>query len=295
MEQLQIFTEFLARSLFTLYGRTYTVGQVLLVPLVILLGLYGIASIEKLTVRQLSRRSHDKNLILLLDRLYRIAAYLGLILIVLSILNIPLTAFAFVSGALAIGVGFGAQNIVNNFISGWILMWERPISIGDYLEIGTWSGTVETINTRSTRIRRVDGVRLLVPNSQLLENTVVNWNLVDSLNRGQVRVGVDYGSDVRQVQALIYQAVGEHKDVCAEPRPLVIFEDFGQGALFFELYFWVDTSWSDLRCVRSDIRFRIHELFKDAGITLAYTSTVIHMDDAALPRRVVVNDDGKKS
>jgi small-conductance mechanosensitive channel len=292
MEQLQVITEFLARSLFTVVGRTYTVGQVLVVPVVVLVGIYLIGHIEKWTIRQLQRKNHDKNLILLLDRLYRIVAYLGLALLVLSILHIPLTAFAFVSGALAIGIGFGAQNIVNNFISGWILMWERPISIGDFLEVGTMSGTVETINTRSTRIRRADGVRLLVPNSQLLENTVVNWNLVDSLNRGQVRVGVDYSSNVRQVEALIYKAVAEQKEVCAEPKPLVLFDDFGQGALFFELYFWVDTSWCDLRCVRSNIRFRIHELFEEAGITLAYTSTVIHMDDSSV-RRVATTE--KKS
>ena len=121
----------------------------------------------------------------------------------LDLLNVPLTAFAFVSGAIAIGVGFGAQNIINNFISGWILIWERPIRINDFIEIGDTTGTVEQINTRSTRIRRTDGVHLLVPNSQLLENTVVNWTLLDRMLRCVVRVGVAYGSDVDKVKEIL--------------------------------------------------------------------------------------------
>lgn len=119
-----------------------------------------------------------------------------LVITALDLLNVPLTAFAFVSGAVAIGVGFGAQNIINNFISGWILMWERPIRIKDYIELGDTAGTVEEINTRSTRIRRIDNVHLLVPNSKLLEETVVNLTLVDRLLRSVVRVGVVYGADV---------------------------------------------------------------------------------------------------
>ena len=118
----------------------------------------------------------------------------------LGLLGIPLTAFAFATGAIAIGVGFGAQNIINNFISGWILLAERPIRVNDFIEIDNWNGTVESVGNRSTRIRRTDGVHLLVPNSQLLERTVVNWTLVDRDIRTSVRVGVAYGSPVRRVQ-----------------------------------------------------------------------------------------------
>ena len=129
-----------------------------------------------------------------MHRLYFIVGLLLLGFTTLALLNVPLGAFAFVSGAVAIGVGFGAQNIINNFISGWILMWEKPIRIGDFLELGDVMGNVETINTRSTLIRRTDGVHMLIPNSHLLENTVVNWTLIDKQARGMVRVGVAYGS-----------------------------------------------------------------------------------------------------
>jgi len=221
----------------------------------------------------------DPDLILLFHRLYFIVCLLLLVFTTLAILNVPLGAFAFVSGAVAIGVGFGAQNIINNFISGWILMWEKPIRIGDFLEINDVKGTVETINTRSTRIRRVDGVHLLIPNSQLLENTVVNWTLVDRLARGQVRVGVAYGSPVKLVSQLIHQAAIDHELVLKDPDPLVIFEDFGDNALIFDLFFWINTEGErDLRVIRSDLRFRIEELFAENGIVIAFPQRDIHLD-----------------
>jgi small-conductance mechanosensitive channel len=275
MEQ---FLDFLNYS-FPVYGRDYTFGQMILVPIVALFGVFLVKRMGKLLQRKLVDLEFDQDLILLSQRLYFIAAYFGLFLLILSLLQIPLTAFAFFSGAVAIGVGFGAQNIINNFISGWILMWERPIRIGDFLELGEVKGTVETINTRSTRIRRVDGVHLLVPNSQLLENTVVNWTLIDKLARAQVRVGVAYGSPVRKVEQLILKSAMEHPDIIHDPEPVVFFEDFGDSALIFDLFFWINAfGEKDLRRIKSDIRFRIDELFNEAGIVIAFPQQDVHLD-----------------
>ncbi len=197
----------------------------------------------------------------------------------LSLLGIPLTAFAFATGAIAIGIGFGAQNIINNFISGWILMAERPIRIGDFIEIDGTNGVVELIGNRSTRIRRTDGVHLLVPNSRLLEQTVVNWTLVDREIRTMVRVGVAYGSPVRQVADLIRQAVEAQPEIKANPPLSVIFEDFGDSALVFDVYFWCDVGGEKLlREIRSEIRFRLTELFAENGITIAFPQRDIHVD-----------------
>ncbi|MBT8098713.1 MAG: mechanosensitive ion channel, partial [Gammaproteobacteria bacterium] len=197
----------------------------------------------------------------------------------LGMLGIPLTAFAFATGAIAIGVGFGSQNIINNFISGWILMAERPIRIGDFIEIDAWQGTVEVVGNRSTRIRRSDGVHLLVPNSQLLERTVVNWTLIDQEIRTTVRVGVEYGSPVRLVSELIMKAVTEASQVKSEPKPSVVFEDFGDNALAFDAYFWCDVAGEKvLREIRSDIRFRICELFAENDIVVAFPQRDVHLD-----------------
>ncbi|MBN7798087.1 mechanosensitive ion channel family protein [Parahaliea mediterranea] len=229
--------------------------------------------------KQMGGRGIDPNAIQLVSRAYLILGLVLLGLVTLDMLSVPLTAFAFISGAVAIGVGFGAQNIINNFISGWILMWERPIKIGDFLELGEVRGSVEAINTRSTRIRRVDGVHLLIPNSQLLENTVTNWTLVDSLVRTTVRVGVAYGSDVRLTERLIAQAAAEHPDVLKTPESMVIFDDFGDSALIFELNIWIyATADRGLRMIRSDLRFSIDALFREHGVVIAFPQRDLHID-----------------
>ena len=211
----------------------------------------------------------------------RIAFFTLLILVILTALNllgVPLTAFAFATGAIAIGVGFGAQNIINNFISGWILMAERPIRIDDFVEIDNTMGTVELIGNRSTRIRRVDGVHMLVPNSRLLEQTVINWTLIDNEIRTTVRVGVTYGSPVDKVAELILDAIRAQPEVKKSPEPTVIFEDFGDNALIFDSYFWCDVGGEKLlRNIRSEIRFRICASFAANGIEIAFPQRDVHL------------------
>ena len=232
------------------------------------------------------QRGLDPNSIQMITRGYLIITLSVLVIIALDLMKVPLTAFAFISGAVAIGFGFGAQNIINNFISGWILMWERPIRIGDFLEIGDTQGTVESINTRSTQFRRVDGVHMLIPNSYLLENILVNWTLVDRLTRTTVRVGIAYGSPVRQASKLIEQAAYEQPDVLKEPAASVLFEDFGDSALIFELQVWVYASAErSLRRLRSDIRYRIDELFHENDIVIAYPQRDIHIDGEVFIKR----------
>ncbi|MGI2143713.1 mechanosensitive ion channel family protein [Shewanella frigidimarina] len=264
---------------FTYDKHQITLLQLLQVPLYIFLAWFIITRVGRLIVKALNRRKVGADAIHLFTRMYFIISIAVLVFTSMEILNIPLTAFAFVSGAIAIGVGFGAQNIINNFISGWILMWERPIRIGDFLEVGEARGVVECINTRSTLIRRNDGVHMLVPNSQLLENTVTNWTLIDKNARTFVRVGVAYGSDVIKVRELIYQVIAERDDILPQPKPSVLFEDFGDNALIFDLIFWVSAvSETDIRRRRSEIRFRMYELFNENNVSIAYPQRDLHVD-----------------
>jgi small-conductance mechanosensitive channel len=264
---------------FTYDNHHITLLQLLQVPLYIFLAWFIITRVGRLIVKALNRRKVGADAIHLFTRMYFIISIAVLVFTSMEILNIPLTAFAFVSGAIAIGVGFGAQNIINNFISGWILMWERPIRIGDFLEVGEARGVVECINTRSTLIRRNDGVHMLVPNSQLLENTVTNWTLIDKNARTFVRVGVAYGSDVIKVRELIYQVIAERDDILPQPKPSVLFEDFGDNALIFDLIFWVSAvSETDIRRRRSEIRFRMYELFNENNVVIAYPQRDLHVN-----------------
>ncbi len=269
----------LDRVVFSLGEQSISLGQLLLVPTILVVGYLLIRWSTNLLINRLTVRKVEPGLVHLVRRVLYIVALAILVITTLEILNVPMTAFAFVSGAIAIGVGFGAQNIINNFISGWILMWERPVRIGDFVEFGENTGTVEAINTRSTRIRRIDGVHMLVPNSTLLENTVVNWTLIDRVTRTRVRVGVAYGSPVEKVAELIMQATREHEATLDDPPARVIFEDFGDNALIFDAYFWINaTAERELRVVRSDIRFRIVELFESEGIVVAFPQRDVHLD-----------------
>jgi small-conductance mechanosensitive channel len=276
-------------------GNALTIGDLVAVLLVLVGGYFASRFIVHLVGQRLAGTRISPDVAYTIRRVIFLSLLVLVVLTALNLLGVPLTAFAFATGAIAIGVGFGAQNIINNFISGWILMAERPIRIADFIEIDGTTGTVELIGTRSTRIRRVDGVHLLVPNSRLLEQTVVNWTLVDNQIRTCVRVGVAYGSPARKVADLILQAVNEQADVNREPAPAVVFEDFGDNALTFDVYFWCDVSGEKvLRTIRSEIRFRIDELFAENGITIAFPQRDIHMDTLRPldVRLVPANDEG---
>ena len=269
----------LSHIVVTISEQPITIGDILFIPIIIFMGILLTKWLIKLISSRLTTKKTDPNIIHLVERVLYVIAITIIMISILDFMNVPIAAFAFLSGAIAIGFGFGAQNIINNFISGWILMWERPIRIGDFLEIEDSKGLVEEINTRSTRIKRVDGVHLLIPNSKLLENTVVNWTLVDQFVRCSVKVGVAYGSPAKKVAGLIMQATTEQAEALTEPKPLVTFDDFGDNALMFEVTFWVNSRVeSGLRIAKSNVRFRLEELFEQENIVVAYPQRDIHLD-----------------
>jgi small-conductance mechanosensitive channel len=270
-------------------GPEITLGQVVMTLLVIFLGILFSWYLRRLLGRQLKRSGVDPNVTLTVQRIVFSTILLLLFITVLGMLQIPVTALAFVSGAVAIGVGFGAQNIINNLISSWILLSERPVRIGDFVEVDSHRGIIENIGHRSTRIRRVDGVHLMVPNSQMLERVVVNWTLIDNNFRTSVRVGVNYGSPVRLVEKLLHQAAAEHEFILHTPPVLVVFEDYGDNALVFDVFFWcLGMGEKELRTIRSDIRFRIEELFAEHSIVIAFPQRDIHLY-AKTPIEVTTN------
>ena len=182
-------------------------------------------------------------------------------------------------GAIAIGVGFGSQKVLNNFISGLILLVEQPIRVGDIIELGTLQGKVEKIGTRSTRIRTPSNFEIIIPNSSFLENNVVNWTLADSTIRSSIRVGLAYGSPLTEAAALLKQAADAHPQILRMPEPYVLFVDFAENSLDFELFFWVDLLLrADRRRIESDLRFTIDRVFRDAGIAIAFPQRDIHLD-----------------
>jgi small-conductance mechanosensitive channel len=199
-------------------------------------------------------------------------------LFALKLVEVPLTAFTVLGGAVALGVGFGSQNIVNNFISGLILLVERPVKVGDLIQLENLYGNVEHIGARSTRVKTGENLDIIVPNSTFLETNVVNWTLSDNNMRTHVTFGVMYGSSTGKVTHLALKAAANHDRVFDRPAPFVIFNNFGDNALEFELHFWVSVrTLMERRQIESDIRFNIDHLFREAGIVLAYPQRDVHL------------------
>lgn len=235
--------------------------------------------IQRYALRRLKLRSNG---VLIIAKLTYYVSFILVVYLALNYVNIPLTIFAFLGGAIALGVGFGAQNLINNFLSGLILMGEQPIRMGDIVEIDGKLGVITNIGARASSLRMFNGFDLLIPNSKFLETSVINWTLSDSKVRLQVDVGVAYGSSTRDVSNLMLRAVTEHGQVLSEPEPKAIFEEFGDSALQFRVYFWIELGPAmDGNVVRSDVRHRIDRLFREAGIVFAYPQQDVHLDTIA--------------
>ena len=280
-------------ELFTAEDRPITVGKIATGLLLFVLGFLVSRVASRLLGRLLVRRA--KLAAGAATAIQGLVFYVFLViffLIALRSVNIPLTAFTVLGGALAIGVGFGSQNIVNNFISGLILLAERPIKVGDTIEVDGERGTVEWIGPRSTRVRTFDNIHIIVPNSAFLEKNVINWTLSDTDVRASVNVGVAYGSPTREVRDLLHRAIDEQEKVLSHPEPLVLFYSFGDDALLFRAHFWIRSrNMPERLMIESEVRYRIDDLFREAGITIAFPQRDVHLDVAEpLPVRVISGD-----
>ena len=267
-------------ELWVIDDHAVTVKKLVMALIVLIIGFTFVKRIFLFWVRGLLARVHMKETTTAaVEKIINYFAVFLIILFALRVVNMPLTLFTFLGGAVAIGVGFGAQNLINNFISGFIVMAEQPIKIGDLVEIEGMFAMVEEIGARCTRIRTGGNVQILVPNSSFLEKNIINWTLSDKEVRAQVTVGVIYGSPVREVERLMLQVADEHTRVRKAPKPFVLFNDFGDNALIFDLYFWISMNRiMDRRIIESDIRFHIDKLFREAGIVIAFPQRDVHLD-----------------
>ncbi|MCC6933264.1 MAG: mechanosensitive ion channel [Deltaproteobacteria bacterium] len=192
-------------------------------------------------------------------------------LFALELVHVPLTIFTLLGGAVAIGIGFGSQNIMNNFISGIILLIERPIRVGDLVEVEGQMGRVQQIGARSTKILTGTNVDLVVPNSVFLEKSVTNWTLSDETVRMEVQVGVAYESDPEIVKRLLVQAAKSCSHVRHNPEPFATLTDFGDNALLFSVYFWLTMSTTNNTAMaKSDVRCAIDQLFRKHTIAIPF-------------------------
>ncbi|MBI1424974.1 MAG: mechanosensitive ion channel [Gammaproteobacteria bacterium] len=223
------------------------------------------------------------------EAMITMAGYAGVliaIIVALGMAGIDFANLALIAGALSVGIGFGLQNIVNNFISGLILLFERPIKTGDWIVVNNTEGYVKRIRIRSTQIQTFDRADVIVPNSELISGQVTNWMLSDTTGRARIPIGVAYGSDVQKVKTILLRIADDHPDVLTDgsaPEPFVLFREFADSSLNFELRCHIRNIDNRLRVI-SDINFAIDKAFREEGITIPFPQRDVHIIHDQPPR-----------
>ncbi len=259
-----------------------TVGKSVGVVVLFLLGYWGVSVLARLLSRVLVRRAGmSEALARVLDRWVMSLLVIVVFVVVLRMARVPLTVFAFLGGALAIGFGFGAQNVIKNLISGAIILFERKVRVGDVVTIGGISGTVTAVDLRASTVRGFDGVMSIVPNSFLLEQQVSSWSFGEPALRRSIAVGVAYGSDTALTIAEILQCAHAHPLVLSEPAAVVLLEDFAADSLLFRLNFWIAHSRPRTGPeIESDLRLAVEAALTKAGLNIPFPQRDVHLQIA---------------
>lgn len=266
-------------ELYVIEDNPVTVRKVILAILIVVIGLLLIKFFTRSLQKKIAQRFDiEMNTASAIKRVVNYFFMLMIVLFALRTVNIPLTAFAFLGGALAVAIGLGSQNIFSNFLGGFVIVFQKPIKENDIIEIEGKTASVQEIGSRFTRLKTFDNIDILVPNNYFMNNIIVNWTNIDKTIRGKITVGVSYSSPVRTVEALLYQAMKENLKILTKPAPFVLFSDFGDSALIFNAFFWVDMNYGFKGAVESELRYRVLELFQANNIEISYPQKDIHID-----------------
>lgn len=261
-------------------NRGVTVGKMLLAVLLISVGFALCVWLGGIIERQIvTRTKYAPVSVRIAKRWLLSVAFIVLLVNSLLLVKIPLAAFAFLGGAIAIGLGFGMQTLLKNLISGLMMLLERPFKPGDTIEVAGIRGTIVDMNVRAAVVRDVNGIDTLVPNSTFLEQNVTNWSYTSSVVRQGFKVGVAYGSDLRLVAKLLEEDVRGHGQISKDKEPEILLEDFGPDALIFGIYYWLDIGAGVIgRQVASDLRFMVESSLRKNGISISFPQRDVHLD-----------------
>ncbi|MBX2832710.1 MAG: mechanosensitive ion channel [Rhodospirillales bacterium] len=260
-------------------GIHFSLRSILLAALmfVIVLGLMRFFQ-RMLSTRVLPNTKLDQGLQHSVSAIFGYAGICLAVLLAVSAAGLDLSNLAIIAGAISVGIGFGMQSIVNNFVSGLILLVERPIKVGDWIVVGADQGFVKDIRVRATEIETFDRSSVVIPNSELISNRVLNWTLKERSGRGIIKIGVSYGADVDRVREILLEMADKRREILSYPAPQVVFMDFGASSLDFELrYFLRDIA--DVISVASSIRFEVVQRFRDEGIEIPFPQRDLNLRD----------------
>ncbi|MDH5739831.1 MAG: mechanosensitive ion channel [Nitrospira sp.] len=274
--------------LYSIGDTTITLGTVLYLIVLVVALFYATAKLKTWIVERLLLRSQvDLGVRHAIGAIVRyVVVAIGLIMI-LQAVGINLSTLTVLFGALGIGVGFGLQSITNNFVSGIILLLERPIKVGDRIEVGGVHGDVVNISPRATTIVTNDNIAIIVPNADFISSKVVNWSYTNRNVRFNFPVGVSYGSDPDQVRRVLLEVALAHQGVLKDPKSSVLFDGFGDSSLNFLLRVWTREFATVPGVLRSDLYFAISRAFKEHGIEIPFPQRDLHIKSGTLNVRQV--------
>lgn len=202
-------------------------------------------------------------------------------IIIMQTVGIDFSSVTIIAGALGVGIGFGLQNVTNNFVSGIIILFERPIKVGDRIEVGEVRGDVVNIRMRSTTVLTNDNISIIVPNSEFISSKVINWSFADRNVRLNYPVRVAYKEDPFKIRDLLLEVVKENEYVLKNPKPDVLFDDFGDNSLHFNLRIWTREYVSRPGVLKSQIYYEIFKKFKENGVEIPLPQREIHIKDSS--------------
>lgn len=272
------FQKFLNYPLLKLGDTPFTVASFLNIVFWLVLVLVASWFLRRFVVQRLLKHTRfDSSFQYAIGKLTGYIFILGGFFIALQINHVNLSSLTMVASAVGVGVGFGLQNIINNFVSGLIILAERPITIGDRIEVGSVAGQVSQINLRSTAVVTNDNITIIVPNSDIISHAVTNWSHGDPRVRMRLPVGVAYGSDLEKLRRLLLEVAAEHPKVLREPASDVFFIGFGDSSLNFELGVWTAEMTAKPRRFRSDLNFAIEKKLRENKIEIPFPQRDLHL------------------
>lgn len=273
---IQVFTQ----TLFKLGNTPVTLIKVIY----LLFSLWAVVFISKFIVRFIDKRvlSHGIRDSGFKNTFTTIIRYLFIIfgfLFVITSAGFDLGSLGTAAAALGVGIGFGLQNITNNFISGLIILFERPIKVGDRIEVGQINGDVTSISMRATKIITNDNINVIVPNSDLINNKVINWSYNERRVRFKFPVGVGYNEDPEKVKEIVLKVAKENKGILEFPEPQLWFDEYGDNSLNFKLVVWTSTYIQKPSLLKSELYYEIFKAFKKNNIEIPFPQRDLHIKD----------------
>ncbi len=267
-----------SKPLFELSGSSVSLGTIFYIILAFIFLSYVSRKVKKFLVEGLlARANFDKSLTATIGTVTRFGILLVGSIVIIQSAGIDLSALSLLAGALGVGIGFGLQNITDNFISGIIILFEKPIKVGDRIEVGDVEGDVVSISVRATTVQTNDNISVIVPNSEFISSQVINWSHNDRNIRFRLPVGVSYNDDPVEVKRVLLEVAANNPNVLNEPEPKVFFDGFGDSSLDFTLAVWTDTMTDRPKILKSELYFEIFNRFKEKGIEIPFPQRDVHI------------------